>query len=691
LQRQPIDAFLSACKDPSKMGGIISLSCGGGKCLARDTPLIMINGDTKMVQYVQVGDMLMGDDSQGREVVSTCRGSEALYCIVPHSPLFDSYVVNESHILTLKNSFGCCDVPLSQFLKLDEQQKKEYKGFACTVSSFGCNTNTNFAKQQVCVNEIATELLTVCYNYNICENSVERLDHLLYNLNSLKCSDLKTRRSFIDAIVGAVDNNSFSFEPEYELYYYDVCCNICRIVEFIARSVGIRTVNCDTSIIFDESGTSTYDFHIEPMGHGEYYGFEVIGNNRRFLLGDFTVTHNTVLGLYAIHSLKKKSMIIVHKDFLLSQWKERIEQFLPSARVGLIKAKTLDVVDKDIIIASLQSLSMKDYDPSIFSDIGFVIIDEVHRTGTEVFSSALHKINFKYALGLSATVQRKDGMTKVFKWFIGDVIYNKKRTADNVIAAVCQYYNKDTDYCKEEMIFNGKLNLSKMINNVCDYLPRSEFIVRLIVKAIRESKMTRKVLVLSDRKAHLATIKALLDKISNETITSGFYIGGMKPLALKESESKQVILATFSFASEGFDAKNLDTLVLASPKTDIEQSVGRILREKESDRKNIPVIFDVMDMFSVFERQGEKRKKYYKKLKYVIKMSSSECDGIDLIDEECRINENNGNHADDEDDDDCGEGADVCRAEKTTVSTTPKKGKKISASLKPGQCIILED
>ena len=100
-QRQPIDAFLSACKDPSKMGGIISLSCGGGKCLARDTPLIMVNGDTKMVQYVQVGDMLMGDDSQSREVVSTCRGSEALYCIVPHSPLFDCYVVNESHILSL--------------------------------------------------------------------------------------------------------------------------------------------------------------------------------------------------------------------------------------------------------------------------------------------------------------------------------------------------------------------------------------------------------------------------------------------------------------------------------------------------------------------------------------------------------------------------------------------------------------
>lgn len=326
----------------------------------------------------------------------------------------------------------------------------------------------------------------------------------------------------------------------------------------------------------------------------------------------------TVLGLYAVAALRKKAMIIVHKDFLLAQWRERIQQFLPEARVGLIKAKVVDVADKDIVIASLQSLSMKEYDPRIFEDIGFVVIDEVHRTGTEVFSSALHKVNFKYALGLSATVQRKDGMTKVFKWFLGDIVYKKKRDSDNVIVKKCEFYSPDEAYSKEETIFNGKLNLSKMINNVCDFFPRTEYIVQLIARAMAESNQSRKVLVLSDRKAHLSAIKELIECV-HPSISCGFYIGGMKEKDLKISETKDVILATFSFASEGFDAKDLDTLVLGSPKTDIEQSVGRILRQKENERKNVPIIFDIMDMFSIFERQAKKRLTYYKKLKYTIK------------------------------------------------------------------------
>ena len=325
----------------------------------------------------------------------------------------------------------------------------------------------------------------------------------------------------------------------------------------------------------------------------------------------------TVLGLYAVAALRKKTMIIVHKDFLLGQWKERIEEFLPDARVGLIKAKTIDVQDKDIVIASLQSLSMKDYDKGVFADIGFVIIDEVHRTGTEVFSNALHKINFRYALGLSATVQRKDGLAKVFKWFIGDVVYKKKRTEDGVLVKVCHFYDPDPIYSKEEVIYNGKLNLSRMINNVCDFHPRVQYIVDIIKRVMTESEMTRKILILSDRKAHLASIKELLEHQAPH-ITSGFYIGGMKQADLKESETRHIILATFSFASEGFDAKDLDTLILASPKTDIEQSVGRILRQRENERKHQPIIFDVVDRFSMFERQGKKRLAYYKKLKYVV-------------------------------------------------------------------------
>ena len=104
-----------------------------------------------------------------------------------------------------------------------------------------------------------------------------------------------------------------------------------------------------------------------------------------------------------------------------------------------------------------------------------------------------------------------------------------------------------------------------------------------------------------------------------EEFTYGFYLGGMKQSELQETETKDVILGTFTMASEGFDCKYpLNTIILSSPKTNIEQAVGRILREEESKRKKIPLVIDIADNFSVFARQKLKRIKYYKKNKYTI-------------------------------------------------------------------------
>ena len=74
---------------------------------------------------------------------------------------------------------------------------------------------------------------------------------------------------------------------------------------------------------------------------------------------------------------------------------------------------------------------------------------------------------------------------------------------------------------------------------------------------------------------------------------------------------------------EGFDCKDLDTLIFATPKTDIEQCVGRILRATSDERVNIPTIIDFIDMFSVFEKQGSKRKAFYKKSGYTFKSSGA--------------------------------------------------------------------
>jgi len=105
----------------------------------------------------------------------------------------------------------------------------------------------------------------------------------------------------------------------------------------------------------------------------------------------------------------------------------------------------------------------------------------------------------------------------------------------------------------------------------------------------------------------------------NERIDVGYYVGGMKKEALEATEKKQVVLATYAMATEALDIKTLNTLVMVSPKTDIIQSVGRILRMKADGK----VIVDIVDTHDVFQNQWKKRRAYYKKCGYGIRYAKS--------------------------------------------------------------------
>ena len=320
----------------------------------------------------------------------------------------------------------------------------------------------------------------------------------------------------------------------------------------------------------------------------------------------------TSASLYVISQLKKKTLVIVHKEFLMNQWIERIQQFLPSARIGKIQGPIIDIDDKDIVIGMLQSLSMKDYPSSIFESFGFTIIDEVHHISSEVFSNALFKLVTKYMLGLSATMNRKDGTTYVFKTFLGDVIYKSKRDDErSVIVRAIEYYVDDDDFNEVKLDYRGKPQYSTMISKLCEYNRRSEFILKILSDMLNEDP-NQQVMILAHNKNLL---KYLHDAIAHRNIaTVGYYVGGMKEQALKETELKKVVIATYAMAAEGLDIKTLTTLIMATPKTDIEQSVGRILREKHSS----PIVVDIVDSHDLFKNQWRKRKIFYKKENYKI-------------------------------------------------------------------------
>ena len=325
----------------------------------------------------------------------------------------------------------------------------------------------------------------------------------------------------------------------------------------------------------------------------------------------------TILALHICSLLKKKTLIIVHKDFLLNQWIERIQQFLPTTRVGRIQGQVLDIENKDIVIGMLQSLSMKDYHETTFLSFGLTIIDEVHHISSEVFSCALFKIVTKYMLGLSATMNRKDGTTKVFKMFLGNVVYKGKRDEQHdVTVRAIEYKANDTEFNNVTLDFRGNVQYSTMISKLCTYNHRTEFILKILKDMILENE-NQQVMILAHNKNIL---KYMHDAIQTRNIaTVGYYVGGMKEAALKESEKKKVIIATYSMAAEALDIKTLTTLIMATPKTDIEQAVGRILREKHSK----PIVVDIIDAHAPFQNQWTKRKIFYKKQNYkIIKIAS---------------------------------------------------------------------
>lgn len=668
-QIAPAETFLQCAKNPLKRGGILNLPCGFGKCLGLNTPVLMYDGTIKKVQDINVNDLLMGDDSTPRKVLSLARGKEMMYKITPKKG--NSYIVNKSHILSLKCKDTIIDISVEDYLKISPSfHKKSLLGYKVGIDfpeqlvlfdpwiiglwlGNGSPFSTNISIQDNAIYVELSERLRIYnlhlqytngYDYHIhihAKNNKLIQTLKIYNLienkhipDSYKYNKRHIRLKILAGIIdsnGSYDKNCYKISQKRKLLRDDV--------EYIAKSLGFATsINTSTETFYEIyiygkgleqipvvcqskkahvrkqiKDALTSKISIEKLKIDDYYGFEIDGN-KRFLLGDFTVTHNTSIAIYLICQLKKKTLIIVHKDFLLQQWKERIAQFAPKAKVGLIKSKIIDIEDKDIIMASLQSIAMKNYDESVFHDIGYVIIDEIHHLGAETFSQALKKVNFQYSLGLSATVQRKDGLTKVFKWHIGDVIYSEKKKYENVEILTKEYYKSDKNYDQICYSFGNRICRPRMINNICNYIPRTQYIVDLIDQLlIKESD--RKILLLSDRRSHLEKINELLDL---KAIDNGFYMGGINASTLKKNEKCTVILGTYAISSEGLDISGLNTLILASPKSDIVQSVGRILRDKIEFRKYIPLVIDIVDKFSIFEKQAEKRLKYYKTNKYHI-------------------------------------------------------------------------
>lgn len=332
----------------------------------------------------------------------------------------------------------------------------------------------------------------------------------------------------------------------------------------------------------------------------------------------------TVCALYIASRLKLPTLVIVHNSFLRDQWEERVKMFLPFARIGRIQGDKCEIEGKDVIIAMLQTISMKDIPVATFKPLGLVIVDECHHIASEVFVQALPKVTSKYMLGLSATPSRKDGLMHVAHWFLGPLLYNsdtgEKEDADVSVEAY-EYRNDDPKF--NEIIYNpqGVMFTTLMINKLTECVERTRWLTE-ILKDILEEAPHRQVLVLTDRVQHTKDLLAALP----DSLREAAAILSTAVKADKRAEfcvSKTILIATYAMCKEGFDVPTLNTLLMATPRPDIDQIVGRILRVEKSARTTHPLILDIVD--PQFRRQFQERNALYKKRNYkVTKMQLGE-------------------------------------------------------------------
>ena len=343
----------------------------------------------------------------------------------------------------------------------------------------------------------------------------------------------------------------------------------------------------------------------------------------------------TFMAIQCAARIGRRFMVIVDKEFLLQQWSGELKALMPGIRIGVLQESKKQIgAEYDCCIAMIQTLVRRDFAETDFRGFGLAIFDECHHLGASNFSQALTKVQTKKMLGLSATPTRDDGLTKVFEWFLGKPVYwEKTREADpDVIVRKVNFDNDHPSYSEVPTDHNGETVLARLLTQVVSCEARNEMIDGLMCDLVKDKK--RRILVLSERKAHLERIEqGLLKNVKG--ITIGYYVGGMKEEVREEgARTAQVLLGTYAMASEAMNIKTLNTMVMASPRKKIEQSTGRILRVRKDEREVVPMIIDIVDSHDVYKNQWIKRRVYYRKCAYKIEgdgKAKAEEDTIEIV------------------------------------------------------------
>lgn len=656
---------------------IISCFTGFGKCLKKNTPVLMFDGTTKHVQDIKVGDILMGDDSTPRNVLSTCIGTEQMYDVIPNKGM--TFGCNESHILSLKISEqkyithiksqkrysvrwlderlkintryfsslveaetfrnDLCvddkiDMELNEYLKLSDSVKDLLKLYKVPVDFSKKDVNIdpyflglwlgdgNSLSPSVTTDENRDYLKLkglnlTCYENNRLLRYMQNYDlignkHIPHNY---KCNSRNIR---LQVLAGLVDSIGYYQKNVYEIVQKNE--RLAKDIVYLARSLGfasfVKQVDKNYLVtmygkdlneipVLLESKKATQSsqdkdflvtgFKVSPIDDTTYYGFTIDGNHR-FLLGDFTVTHNTATAINITSAIGFKTLVVVHRVNLIKQWAESIEKFCPEAKIQRLTTKS---TKKDADFYIVNAINVPKLGSDFFSDIGSLVVDEAHLIMAEKLSKCMQHIHPRYVIALTATPYRPDGLNILLELYFGSYKIIRELYRKHTV------YKINTGFVPRiELTKNGRVNWNVILDEQANNIERNNIIFDII-----EDFSDRVFMVLTKR---ISQAEYLLDKLEQkgEKVTS--MIGSQQEF----DKDARILIGTIGKIGVGFDHSKLNALILAG---DVEeyfiQYLGRVFRTQEVE----PIIFDIIDKNSILEKHFATRRQVYQKAGGVIK------------------------------------------------------------------------
>ncbi len=309
-----------------------------------------------------------------------------------------------------------------------------------------------------------------------------------------------------------------------------------------------------------------------------------------------TGSGKTVMGLSVIAQRRQPALVVCHTGELLHQWADRIGTFLsiPKNEIGIIGNGKRTVGEK-ITVALVQSLYK--CAAEVAPHVGFVVLDECHRAPSRTFTEAVSAFDSRYMLGLSATPWRRDGLSRLIFWYVGDVVHKIESealqdTGDILRADVIQ---RETTF---RTSFDPSEEYSQMLSELTEDRARNALIADDVVRQAGNGGGI--CLILSDRKAHCETLARMIERqgIPAEILTGDTANGKRQEIVERlNAGAVKVLVATGQLIGEGFDCKALSTLFLATPikfSGRLIQYLGRVLRPAPG--KDQAKVFDYVDV-----------------------------------------------------------------------------------------------